>query len=108
VIGQAKRRSNEKFELYAGREGVPHPQSEAGPVYPAAGAVGGGPGDYMCDSDCQLWNSGYFTNMKGGHMAKKQVVEFDRVHSGQAAHRQQVRLLAYWKRMTGVGRHGRR
>lgn len=41
-------------------------------------------------------------------MAKKRVVEFERVHSGQAACRQQIRLLAYRKRMTGVGRHGRR
>lgn len=41
-------------------------------------------------------------------MAKKQVVEYERVHSGQAVRRQQVRLLAYQKRMTEVGRHGKR
>ena len=41
-------------------------------------------------------------------MAKKQVVEFERVHSGQAARRQQIRMQAYRKQMMGVGRHGRR
>ncbi len=41
-------------------------------------------------------------------MAKKQVVMFERVHSGQAAYRKQIRMQAYQKKMMGAGRHGRR
>lgn len=41
-------------------------------------------------------------------MAKKQVVMYERVHSGQAAYRQQTRIQAYRKKMAGVGRHGKR
>lgn len=37
-------------------------------------------------------------------MTKKQVMMVERVHSGQAAHRQQVRMQAYRKKMMGAGR----
>lgn len=102
-----KRRNHERFKIYAAREGLPDPRPETGPVYPAAGASGDCAGICLHNSGGQFWDSGCFVR-GGSHMAKKQVVEFERVHSGQAAHRQQVRLLAYRKRMTGVDRHGRR
>lgn len=41
-------------------------------------------------------------------MAKKQVVMFERVHSGQEAHRKQIRLQAYCKKMPCKQRKGRR
>lgn len=44
TAGQARRRRDEGFEVYANRKGLPYSRSKAGAVYPAAGADSTGAG----------------------------------------------------------------